>query len=236
MKRSKKTAKDSVSKEPDDTIMRDLYFFEYFKNMKVYFTINRLKILTILCILSVGFLTIFLIAKPDDSYKGQVLKVEEKTQDYWFLLHRKSNVEKLFKGVPGSASESALIRTFQVKTGISGQRPTPLPQLLGREYWIITKKYKMPDDAETAPYFIELDVPQPLEEPYGPVPYKECNGQCNWQVPGPFGLHGVNKDNTRLSVANEGSSGCIRHTDSDITFLYDLIKVEDNIRYYIEDN
>lgn len=182
-----------------------------------------------------GLLIGILVPKFDFNVSAQVLGVHEKQDKYWFLLHRKSNVELLFKGVPGSASESVLIRTFQVKTGQPGKKPTPLPQLFGREYWVITKKYDTSDNHETAPYFIELDVPHSEVEPYGPVPYLECDGQCNWELPGPFGLHGVNGDYSRLEHENKGSSGCIRHKDSDIKYLYELIDPDDNIRYYIED-
>ena len=31
---------------------------------------------------------------------------------YWFLLHRKSNVEKLFQGVPGDVEQSKLVPYF----------------------------------------------------------------------------------------------------------------------------
>ena len=68
------------------------------------------------------------------------------------------------------------------------------------------------------------------------MPYTECNGQCNWILPGAFGLHGVNGDLSRLSIENPGSSGCIRHSDEDITYLYNnLDPQKEEIRYYIED-
>ncbi len=185
--------------------------------------------------MALGFLIGVLFSGFDLNTHNQVLGAQEKQDQYWFLLHRKSNVELLYKGVPGSATESALIKSFQVKTGEPGKKPTPLPQLFGREYWIITKKYDTSENLETAPYFIELDIPHTELEPYGPEPYLECDGQCNWELPGPFGLHGVNSDNTRLTHDNLGSSGCIRHTDSDIRYLYELINPDDNIRYYIED-
>jgi nitrogen fixation-related uncharacterized protein len=157
--------------------------------------------------------------------------------DYWFVLHRKSQKEELFQGVPGNKEQSKLIKTFIVKTGRPNERPTPLPQLLGKEYWIITKKQPEPNNPETAPYFITLDVPAPSEPPYGPSPYNECNGQCDWVRPGDFGLHGVAGVPERLSKEDPGSSGCIRHTDEDITYLYNLLEPEKGeIRYYIEDN
>ncbi|MBA3724351.1 MAG: L,D-transpeptidase [Candidatus Levybacteria bacterium] len=157
--------------------------------------------------------------------------------DYWFVLHRQSQTEQLFQGIPGNQEKSQLIKTFVVKTGIHGERPTPLPQLLGREYWVITKKQPELSNPETAPYFITLNVPAPSEPPYGPSPYEECNGQCNWVRQGDFGLHGVAGIPERLTDADPGSSGCIRHTDKDITYLYNLLELDKGeIRYYIEDN
>ncbi len=203
--------------------------------MGVYFTTNRLKLLTFGFILSIGFLVGLTFPRFHFDSFQQAQGVEQKIDEYWFLLHRKSNVELLYKGIPGSASESALIKTFQVKAGVPGKKPTPLPQLLGKDYWVITKKYETFENLETAPYFLELNIPQSGEEPYGPEPYLECNGQCNWELPGPFGLHGVNNDNSRLTLDNMGSSGCIRHTNEDITYLYNLIHANGEVRYYIED-
>lgn len=155
---------------------------------------------------------------------------------YWMLLHRKSNTEFLYYGVPGEVESSAVIKKFQVKTGAVGKRPTPLPSLLGREYWNIIAKVDASENLETAPYFLTLDVPVSEEEPFGPTPYLECKGQCNWELPGYFGLHGINGDAGRLSPENEGSSGCIRHTDKDITYLFHLFNPEEEkIRYYIKD-
>lgn len=155
---------------------------------------------------------------------------------YWLLLHRKSNVEYLYSGVPGQKDKSTLVKTFTVKTGISGQSPTPLPQLLGRQYWIITNKEDSSENPETAPYFLTFDIPVSEYFPFGPSPYDECNGECNWQIPGYFGLHGVNGDENKLSNEDPGSSGCIRHFDEDIVYLYNLLNLqEDEIRYYIED-
>lgn len=155
---------------------------------------------------------------------------------FWLLLWRKSNVEFLYKGVPGSARESQLVKVFFVKTGIPGEKPTPLPKLLGRDYWVLVNKESSEGNPETAPYFLTLDIPVTEEEPFGPVPYTECNGQCNWILPGAFGLHGVAGDETRLSKENSGSSGCIRHKDEDITFLYNLFNPDiKEVRYYIED-
>ncbi len=156
---------------------------------------------------------------------------------YWFILHRQSQKEELFLGIPGEKNKSTIVKTFTVKTGRPGERPTPLPQLLGKEYWVITKKQPELDNPETAPYFITLDVPAPSEPPYGPSPYLECDGQCDWIRPGDFGLHGVAGVPERLTDADPGSSGCIRHSDEDITYLYNLLDPsKGEIRYYIEDN
>lgn len=161
---------------------------------------------------------------------------QEKKDSYWFILHRKSNVEYLYRGIAGDKLKSVVIKTFKVKAGVPGKKPTPLPSLFGRKYWLMTRKFESVDNPLTAPFFIELDVPAPSEPPYGPAPYLECGGQCNWEIPGAFGLHGVNGDLTRLEDDNEGSSGCIRHTDEDITYLYSLLDPRrDEIRYYIED-
>lgn len=166
-------------------------------------------------------------------------------EKYWFILHRKSNTEELFFGTPGERDNSYKMKEFIVKTGIPGERPTPLPQLLGKDYWLLTEKVDSSENLETAPYFLKLNVPISDVEPYGPSPYAECNGgdpasrrdkQCNWQLPGEFGLHGVNGDESRLAVENPGSSGCIRHRDEDIIFLYHLLDTDKEIRYYVEDN
>lgn len=164
-----------------------------------------------------------------------VLSSETSTSAYWFLLHRKSNTEYLYQGLPGDTNNSTLVKTFKVKTGIPGERPTPLPQLLGREYWILTNK-EPTDNRETSPYFLTLDVPISDEEPFGPEPYPECNGQCNWTTPGAFGLHGIAGYPERLSNEDPGSSGCIRHSDEDIAYLYNLLDPQQSeIRYYIKD-
>ena len=157
-------------------------------------------------------------------------------KSYWLVLQRKSNKELLYFGVLGNVNNSKLMRTFQVKTGIPGSSPTPLSRLLGREYWLLVKKESSADNPETAPYFLQLDIPATGEWPYGPVPYEECNGQCDWILPGYFGLHGVNGNLAKLSQKDPGSSGCIRHKDEDITYLFNLLNPEkEEIRYYIED-
>lgn len=199
----------------------------------LYFTTKRAKLLTIGSLfvgIIIGLLAGFIVQNL--SLKEPIKEVE--VNKHWLMLHRKSNVELIYKGKPGDEKKSTLVRSFQVKTGMEG-RPTPLPQLYGREYWVITKKYATTENIETAPYFIELNIPHENETPFGPSPYLECNGQCNWELPGPFGLHGVNSDNSRLSLDNPGSSGCIRHTDSDITFLYNIINTREQVRYYIQD-
>lgn len=168
--------------------------------------------------------------------KERIVPQPEKQISYWLLLKRKSNKEYLYRGVPGDVAKSSLLKTFVVKSGIPGERPTPLPQLLGKEYWIITDKIEAHDNPETAPYFIILNIPVPSDFPFGPVPYTECGEQCNWELPGAFGLHGINGDTTRLSKENPGSSGCVRHTDEDITYLYNLLDPKkEETRYYIQD-
>ena len=157
-------------------------------------------------------------------------------KSHWFLLQRKSNVEYLYLGAPGDKQNSKLVKTFQVKTGVPNEKPTPLPQLLGRKYWLITDKFEVKDDPEIAPFFLKLDIPYSEEYPFGPTPYLECEGQCDWLLPGSFGLHGINGDITRLATENPGSSGCIRHSDDDITYLYNLLDPQkQEIRYYIDD-
>lgn len=189
----------------------------------------------ILLIILIGLL-IELFLSGIFSPKKESMSPTIKKSSYWLLLERKSNIEKLYRGVPGDIQNSTLTRSFQVKTGIPLKRPTPLPQKLGREYWLITSKQGTPDSKETAPYFLTLDVPFSDEAPYGPYPYDECNGQCNWHLPGSFGLHGVAGDYFRLSKEDPGSSGCIRHTDEDITYLYHLLTPEiEPVPYYIED-
>jgi hypothetical protein len=177
--------------------------------------------------------------------KKEVLHETVRKQSYWFLLHRKSNKEDFFYGVPGVMEESKKLQTFVVKTGIPGERPTPLPQLLGKEYWVITAKEDSSENPETAPFFLTLNIPSPTDAPYGPVPYSECDGpastqrgeQCDWVLPGAFGLHGIAGNPEKLSASDPGSSGCIRHRDEDITYLYNTLDPEkEEIRYYIEDN
>lgn len=183
-------------------------------------------ILFLLCFIIIGY--IFFTAT-----KVEVRPPMERKQ-HWLLLHRKSNIEYLYKGISGNIQESKLLKTFVVKSGIPGERPTPLPSILGKEYWVITAK-EASDNPETAPYFLTLNIPVTEEQPFGPVPYDECDGQCNWELPGAFGLHGVNGDLTRLSSENPGSSGCIRHKDEDITYLYNLLDLEnEEVRYYVE--
>lgn len=163
--------------------------------------------------------------------------LSEKTETaYWLILYRKSNKEELYKGIPGNKDRSELVKTFVVKTGMPGQRPTPLPQLLDRDYWIITEKHPETENPETAPYFLTLNVPGIEEEPFGPVPYEECDGQCQWVLPGAFGLHGTGGNPTKLSAEDPGSSGCIRHRDEDITYLFEVLDPQQQeIRYYVED-
>jgi len=204
-----------------------LNFFDRILNVKKIFIS-----VTIFLLLMSG-LVFYKNLAAESSQKVLSVKTES---SYWLILHRKSNLEFLYFGIPGKKDESKLIKTFRVKTGIPGARPTPLPKLLGRDYWLITAKAESKDNPETAPYFLTLDIPVSDNEPFGPKPYLECNGQCNWTRFGEFGLHGVNGDFSKLSDEDPGSSGCIRHSDEDIAFLYLTLEPEKyKIRYYIED-
>jgi len=198
------------------------------------------KIFSFLILIS--FLGVFLYRENTGTKSLEVLSSNIKPS-YWLLLHRKSNVEFLYSGDPGQKDKSILLKIFVVKTGIPRQSPTPLPKLLGREYWVITEKIDSSDNPETAPYFLSLDIPVLEEPPFGPEPYLECLDpltgeakQCNWILPGDFGLHGVNGDEEKLSDQDHGSAGCIRHSDRDIAYLYNLLNPKnEEIRYYIED-
>jgi len=194
-----------------------------------------LGLVLVLLILLLGvFLQQSRITEKDDL--NSIVEVEKYERMYWFKLHRKSNKEYLYYGESGKAENSEIVKVFDVKSGIPLERPTPLPQLLGKDYWLVTGKYETLDDPETAPYFLTLDVPVTENFPYGPEPYLECGGQCNWELPGAFGLHGNNGNPEKLSPEDVGSSGCIRHTVEDITYLYNLLTPENQeIRYYIED-
>lgn len=197
--------------------------------------IIKQKIAILLSVVTViaGILWWNSLAVRDNDIAG----VKTQKEMYWFLLHRKSNTEELYYGLPNDKNQSKLIKNFIVKTGIPGEKPTPLPQLLGREYWKVIDKVEAFDNEETAPYFLTLDVPVSEEEPFGPTPYLECNGQCNWILPGYFGLHGTASNEVKLSKDDPGSSGCIRHKDEDITYLYQLLDPKkEEIRYYIQDN
>jgi len=193
------------------------------------------KIFAFIILVLVVFTGVIFYKENTETKPLEVLSSNTKPS-YWLLLHRKSNIEFLYSGVPGQKDKSTLVKTFTVKTGIPGQSPTPLPKFLGREYWVITQKEESKDNPETAPYFLTLDIPVSDIEPFGPTPYNECNGQCNWILPGYFGLHGINGDEQKLSNEGPGSSGCIRHKDQDIVYLYNLLDFnKGEIRYYIED-
>jgi hypothetical protein len=162
------------------------------------------------------------------------VSLPEKKLTYWFLLDRLSETEFFYHGIPGVQNNSRLVATYKVKTGIPHKRPTPLPELMGRKYWKIINKKVTYENSETSPFFLTLDIPSPNYPPFGPEPYPECNGQCDWVRPGDFGLHGVGGDESKLAKENIGSSGCIRHKDSDITFLYNILDPEhEEIRYYV---
>lgn len=217
-----------ITKTP---IKKEVSIFETVNFITSYFSISRLILLAII-LFSLGFFVgIFSV---QTKISADFVNTES---NYWLLLNRKSNQEFLYKGVFGDKSKSELVRKFQVKVGVPGEKPTPLPELVGRKYWLVIDKFDAKDYPETAPYFLKLDVPVTDEEPYGPEPYLECSGQCNWILPGFFGLHGINGEWDRLSNENLGSSGCVRHRDEDITYLYNLLDPKtQEIRYYVSDN
>ena len=209
----------------------------------------------IILLLGISILVAVFLGIYKSSELQQDMPSKKVQQSYWFVLHRKANSEEMLYGEAGNRENSRIVKNFVVKTGIPGERPTPLPKLVGREYWKIVKKESSADNPETAPYFLTLDIPAPSVPPYGPSPYEECDvnardvqtepsedssfqgAQCNWILPGAFGLHGVNGDMSRLGEENIGSSGCIRHRDEDIIYLYNLLELNGNeIRYYVEDN
>lgn len=198
----------------------------------------RLFIIALLIISIISVLSLYL---SSGSVKSEQVTAPEKS--HWLMLHRKSSQEFLYYGISGDVNNSKIVRKFQVKPGVAGSSPTPLPSLLGREYWLIVKKESSIENPETAPYFLTLDIPSSGEWPYGPVPYEECGGpatgeakQCDWILPGYFGLHGVNGQISKLSAEDLGSSGCVRHSDEDITYLFNLLDPEkEEVRYYIED-
>ncbi|MBP9716766.1 MAG: L,D-transpeptidase [Candidatus Levybacteria bacterium] len=198
------------------------------------------KKILILSILIISLIPVLgLLIFPNKEVKSEQIKAPKTS--HWLMLNRKSGIEILYEGVPGDANNSKILRRFQVKTGASWS-PTPLPKLLGREYWTIIKKESSMDNPETAPYFLQLDIPTTEKWPYGPVPYTECldfsgnNIQCDWILPGYFGLHGIGGNESKLSLEDWGSSGCIRHKDEDITYLFELLDPEkEEIRYYIAD-
>ena len=57
-----------------------------------------------------------LLLMPHKNKAGE--KIVPPKESYWMLLHRKSNVEYLYKGIAGDKSKSYLIKTFLVKPGI----------------------------------------------------------------------------------------------------------------------
>jgi len=200
---------------------------------------NKSILLSFLTIILVPVLGIVFQSKQE--VRGEQI-VSTPKASHWFMLHRNIGEEILYLGVLGDVNNSKIVRKFQVKTGASWS-PTPLPELVGKKYWTIIKKESSKDNPETAPYFLQLDVPTSEQWPYGPTPYTECKDiytgepiQCDWVMPGYFGLHGVAGNPSKLTAEDYGSSGCIRHTDEDITYLFDLLDPEEEeIRYYIKD-
>ncbi len=195
------------------------------------------KVIVLLLIIAGVLLPIGLLSNRNSVPKvSSARDLPDSQSRHWFMLYRKSNKELLYFGVPGQSDDSVLLKTFQVKAGVPGKKPTPLPQLAGKEYWRIVEKFSSADNPETAPYFLAFDTPTPSVYPYGPEPYTECGGQCDWEIPGYFGLHGVGGNGEKLADADPGSSGCVRHSDSDITYLYNLLDPgSEEIRYYIKD-
>lgn len=84
----------------------------------------------------------------------KVLSSIAQKESYWFVLHRRSNMEYLYLGVPGEENKSKLVKAFKVKAGIPNQTPTPLPQLLNREYWLIVDELEETENPETTPSFL----------------------------------------------------------------------------------
>lgn len=223
-------AKKAAAKKKAD-MTRVLFRICLFYHDRMYF----MKKITFKIFALVVLIVIFIFLKAFGSGSGEVKKVATQ-KSHWFVLHRKANIEYLYFGEAGNVEKSTMLRKFSVKAGIPGEKPTPLPSLLGRDYWLVVGEEESKDNPETSPYFLRLDVPVTEEEPYGPVPYEECDGQCNWTLPGYFGLHGVNGDFSKLSELDAGSSGCVRHKDYDITYLYNLLDPKkEQIRYYIKD-
>jgi hypothetical protein len=224
----------------------DLSLFNFLSFSLALFILNSLKFhimksflikIVVLIILLIPFFWAF----SKDEEKPEILEgAVSMKESYWLSLSRNLGKEYLYFGVPGEKENSKLIREFSVKTGASWSL-TPLPKLMGKEYWRVVKK-EPSENPETSPYFLQLDIPVTDEWPYGPVPYTECKDistgasiQCDWVLPGYFGLHGVGGDESKLSIEDQGSSGCIRHNDKDITYLYNLLDPEnEEIRYYVE--
>lgn len=228
--RSKKKQMSKVkSKIFKGLLMSDILLFK-----TIHSSTRRIFIFILIFFIGFGLGAITIHSFNNKYSVKKVIVQEVSVNVYWMKLLRVNHKEYLYHGIPGDESKSKLLKEFNVKVGIPGQRPTPLPQLIGRKYWKIIKKYSSIENPETSPYFLELDIP--VDDYYfGPVPYKECGGeQCSWILPGKFGLHGVNNDNSRLTIADPGSSGCIRHTDEDITYLYNLLNVDEGVRYYVE--
>lgn len=192
---------------------------------------NKIIALLILSVFLTMILAVESFVVGVESEEKQIVE-----KNHWLLLHRKSNREFLYFGTSGDVENSTLVKTFDVKSGIPNKAPTPLPNLLGRGYWRIIDKEMQPDSPDIGPHFLTLDIPTTEEWPYGPMPYEECGEQCDWQLPGYFGLHGIGGDQSRLSSENEGSLGCVRHRDEDMAYLYNVLNPkEGEIRYYIED-
>ena len=142
--------KTTKPKTKDNKIPLKNSFFSFFnffrRDISLYYIIKAksLPFFLGIFVVVIALLAIFSIFNRDKQ-TVKILASETKKENYWFLLHRKSNIEYLYKGQPNDIENSNLIKTFKVKVGVPGQKPTPLPNLLGREYWKIIDKFETKD-------------------------------------------------------------------------------------------
>jgi lipoprotein-anchoring transpeptidase ErfK/SrfK len=137
----------------------------------------------------------------------------------YLILDTAKGLEKLF-------INGKLYRNYRVNIGKVGE-PTPKPAPCGRKYWKLT--HAVEDHPEFG-HFIYMDVPYKGKS-NGPANYIEDGLLSHWEVSGPFGLH-----MGRISQKNiRTSSGCVRHSESDIEELYKILKLLDDwpYRYYV---
>ena len=130
----KKKAKTKTAK--NQTMKNRGIFFRLYFDMVSYFTMRAQKVFIFSLLFALGVLFgVFGVLHVIRYQSKEVLSLQVQKQSYWFLLWRKSNVELLYRGISGDASKSELVKVFTVKTGIPGEKPTPLPKLLGKGYW-----------------------------------------------------------------------------------------------------